>query len=207
MAAVAIAFAGVIWFGFWIHRKTDAIPDNVFGAVAYVAIFAIAFFLTCLALRISPWSGWTLPEMFGPRFVKKGPMAVHPKSPSAAQIAYLLNPEATATCEHLQPIERAMRAAGIDVRLLGISEFMPIIKAACRINEGELRGVFQLPPSVYYREGFMPEKYEFDNPRADITCGYCLKTDRTRCDILVMHPRECNNGTPWFPARPKEAKS
>jgi hypothetical protein len=203
MAAVAIAFAVVIWFGFWIHTKTNAIPDNVFGAVAYVGIFAIAFFLTCLALKISPWSGWTVQEMFGPKAVKQRPVVSYPKSPSTAQIAYLLNPEATATCEHLQPIERAMRAAGIEVRLLEASAHGPIVRATCRVNDGELRSVFQLPPSVYYREGEEPDRGQFGTPRADIFCGYCLKTDRARCDIWVMHPRECVDGTPWFPTAPQ----
>jgi len=198
MAAVAIGFGVVIWFGFWIHEKTNAIPDNIFGAAAYVAIFGIAFFLTCLALKISPFSGWTVREMFGPKAAKGRVNVAGGKRSPAERTAYFENPKATVTCAHLQPIERAMRKAGVEVRL-GNSEYSPIIKAACRIREAELTRVFQLPPAVHYRQGYSPERYEFDNPWADIICGYCEKSDRVRCQISVLHPDQCREDTPWFP--------
>src|SRR5580704_16582456 len=81
MAAVAVAFVVVIWFRFWIHTKTNAIPDNVFGAVAYVAIFGIALFLGCWMLGISPWSGWMVAEMYGPRRVQRRPKVVSNRGP------------------------------------------------------------------------------------------------------------------------------
>jgi hypothetical protein len=202
MAAVAIAFAAVIWFGFWIHTKTDSIPDNVFAPIAYIAIFGIALLLTCWMLGISPRSGWTVQEMFNPPKVRRRPQVAKVRPPSAAQMAYLRNRNATVTCAHLEPLERAMRTSGIEVRLLENGASAPIIKAACRINEGELRRVFQLPPSVSYREGYEPDRGESGNPRADIICGYCQKTDRARCDILVLHPDEWRADTPWFPAPP-----
>jgi hypothetical protein len=191
MAAVAIGFAVAIWFGFWIHTKATAIPDNVFGVAAYVAIFVIALLLTCAGLRISPFSGWTVREMFGPQQGKRIYVRPAERAPARGQAAYLADPNGTATCTHLQPIERAMRAAGVEVRLLEVSAYAPVIAARCRIDEDELRRVFQLPPSVYYREA--------DDPRADIVCGYCVKTDRTRADILVLHPRECSGDARWFP--------
>jgi hypothetical protein len=202
MASVAIAFAVVIWFGFWIHTKTNSIPDNVFAPLAFIAIFGIAFFLTCGLLRISPWSGWTAREMFGPRRVQWKPKAASPRQLSAAQIAYLANRNAIATCAHLEPIERAMRIAGIDVQLQEFGEYAPIIKAACRVNEEELRRVFQLPPSVYYEERFEPDRDEVGHPRADIVCGYCLKSDRRRCDLAVLHPDEWRADPRWFPVPP-----
>jgi hypothetical protein len=195
MAAVAIAFTVVIWFGFWIHARTNSIPDNVFGPIAYVAIFGIALLLTCWMLGISPLSGWSVKEMFGPRR-SRGVQS------SAAQAAYAANRNATATCAHLRGIEGAMRMAGVDVRLRPVSQYDPIIKAACRINEAELRRVFQLHSSVYYQEGYEPERNEFDGPHADIICGHCLKSDRARCHILVLHPDQCRADTPWFPAAP-----
>ena len=119
-----------------------------------------------------------------------------------AQTAYDRDPEEAAACVHLQPIERTMRAAGLKVKLLGASEWGPIVQASCRINQAELTRVFALPSSIYYREGYLPERSPRDNPRADIFCAECLKTDRARCDILVLHPDECREDTPWFPAPP-----
>lgn len=192
MAAVAIAFAAVIWFGFWIHARTDSIPDNIFGPVAYIAIFTIALLLTCWMLGISPLSGWSVKEMFGPR------RAWGVQSP-AAQAAYAANRNATATCVHLRPIESAMRMAGVDVRLRPVSRYDPIIKASCRINEAGLRRVFQLHPSVYYEEGYEAERSDFDGPHANIICGHCRKSDRSRSNIVVLHPDQCSADTPWFP--------
>src|SRR5262245_58276086 len=89
---------------------------------------------------------------------------------SAAQVAYHNDRNATAACVHLQPIERAMRMAGIDVRLLEMSEYQPIIMADSRINEAELKRVFALPAFIQYQEQYQPERSEWDNPRADIMC-------------------------------------
>lgn len=199
MAAVAIAFIVVIWFGFWIHTNTNAIPDEIFGVVAYIGIFAIALFLGCWMLGISPWSGWTAKQMFGPRQrAQPQPREVPVRHYSAAEMAYLMDRNATATCAHLQPIERAMRLAGITVYMQEDSD--SIIKALCLINEDELRRLFQLPPSITYRERCEPE--DFGIPRADITCGYCLKADRARCKIAVYHPQEYQIKKQWFPSPP-----
>ena len=48
-----------------------------------------------------------------------------------AEIAYDRDPASLATCTHLQPVERAMRSAGLDVRV----HFNAAIKAECRIDE------------------------------------------------------------------------
>jgi hypothetical protein len=191
MSAVAVAFAVVLVLGFYIHSKTDAIPDNVFGVIAGISIGAIA-------CAIVYWPR-------GPRR-KTGKVSVaavmRTPLPSPEARAYESDPNATASCPHLQPIEHAMRMAGIDVKWKGISPYHPIVEAACRINEPELRKRFALPASVYYKEGYQPERSEWDNPRGDIFCGECLQTDRARCDIQVLHPSECTPGTPWFPSPP-----
>ncbi len=121
---------------------------------------------------------------------------------TAEQIAYDENPEATAACIHLEAIERAIRAAGIVVRRSGKHEYWPVVTADCRIHETELRRVFALPETIFYKEAYQPERYEFDNPRADIFCAECLKADRSRSDIMVLHPDECKPNTRWFPSSP-----
>jgi hypothetical protein len=117
-------------------------------------------------------------------------------------LAYAADVNKTAACVHLQPIERAMRLAGLDVRLLEISPYAPVVEAHCRVNVVELQRVFALPASIYYQEGYQPERSLRDNPRADIICGDCLRTDRAHSDILVLHPDQCREDTPWFPAPP-----
>jgi hypothetical protein len=205
MAAVATAFAVVLGLGFWIHQRTGGIPDALFGSIAALAIAAIAGLITCLILGISPWKYVAYKiRRIGARAGNRSHAAPGERDErwSFAQIAYDENRNTTAACAHLQPVEHAMRMAGVEVRLLGISEYAPVVKAACRINEAELRRVFALPESVYYKEGYEPERSPWDNPRADIICAACLKSDRSRCDILVLHPSECRGDTPWFPAPP-----
>lgn len=118
------------------------------------------------------------------------------------QDAYDKDPSQTVSCVHLAPIERAMRAAGLKIRLDKYLEHGPSVAVTCRINVPELQRVFALPMSIYYRECYQPERSSLDNPRADIFCGGCLESDRSRCDIQVLHPEECQPDTPWFPAPP-----
>jgi hypothetical protein len=206
MVAVATAFAVVLGLGFWIHERTQAIPDSLFGLIAALAIAAIAGVIFCLMQGISPWKDLARKiDRIGARLVNRKPTAhvEHVERRSAAQIAYSENRTRTAACAHLQPIEYAMRMAGLDVSLLERSVYHPVVKAACRINEAELKRVFALPAWVYYKEGYEPERSAWDNPRAGIICAECLKSDRSRCDILVLHPSECREDTPWFPAPPE----
>ncbi|MEP7364601.1 MAG: hypothetical protein ABI972_15200 [Acidobacteriota bacterium] len=121
---------------------------------------------------------------------------------SAARAAYRDNPDATASCEHLQAVELAMRMAGLSVELFGGGEHQPVVRAACRINEPELRRVFTLPEAVFYKEGYEAERTPHDFPRADLICQSCMATNRARSDILVLHPDECRDDTPWFPSPP-----
>ena len=196
MVSVAAAFAVVLSLGFWIHGRTNAIPDSLFGFLAAVAIALISGWLMCLLLGYSPWR-------YALRRTRQAPMpSGWAQRRAAAQQAYADNSEALASCAHLQPIERAMRIAGVSVSLLEVSEYAPVVMAKCRINVRELNRVFNLPASVYYKEGFQPERSPDDNPRADIFCDECLKTNRTRAIVSVLHPAECRTDTPWFPTPP-----
>ena len=196
MVSVGTAFAVVLSLGFWIHGRTNAILDSLFGFLAAVAIAVISGWIMCLLLGYSPWR-------YALRRTRQAPMpSGWAQRRAAAQQAYAENPEATATCEHLQPIERAMRFSGVRVSLLEVSEYAPVIMAQCRINVPEVNRVFNLPAWVYYKEGFQSERPPDDTPRADIFCGECLKTHRTRAIVSVLHPAECRTDTPWFPTPP-----
>ncbi|MBN9662157.1 MAG: hypothetical protein J0H49_28430 [Acidobacteria bacterium] len=205
LVSVAVSFAVVIAAGFQIHEKTQSIPDSVFGFAAASSIAILAGGLYCLFMGIAPWKHlpakgtYPLPWS-GNRNLPAPPSYVRPQTP--AQIAYAEDAAALATCEHLQGIERSMRAAGLAVRLEKQSVHGPTISATCRINQAELIRYFNLPDWISYREGYQPERSPWDNPRADIFCGECVKKDPGRCDILALHPDECGPDTPWFPSPP-----
>ena len=197
MVAVAAAFAVVLGLGFWIHERTSAIPDTLFGWLAALAIPLIAGWIMCLLLGFSPWR-YRLPH--------QGRLYTAPPAlgqfRAAAQRAYAENPNATEACAHLRPIEHAMRRAGVKLSLLDVHEYAPVVMAECRINVPELNRVFHLPAWIYYQEGFQPERSPYDNPRADIFCEQCLKTSHMRAIVSVPHPAEWRADTPWFPSSP-----
>ena len=117
---------------------------------------------------------------------------------SDLQIKYNEDATRTATCGHLQPVERAMRLAGIVPKLQVASwrencKPLPKINADCCINELELRRQFSLADSVRYVEGYMPERAEHDNPWAELRC--------TACDSVIelVHSAHPNPITARFP--------
>ena len=79
---------------------------------------------------------------------------------------------ALATCEHLQPVERAMRDAGIDVRF----SIPRRVDARCVVNDGQLQQHFALPPSVRYVESVADARSQYDPPTAAIVCVTCPST-------------------------------
>lgn len=112
---------------------------------------------------------------------------------SDEQIAYDLNPEWLMTCPHLQPVERAMRQAGLSVRMMS----GPQVRAACRVDEAALRARFKLPKFVAYAEFYIPDRAEQDNPTALVGCNLCHAT------IHTVHPDHATPDVPWFPPRPE----
>jgi len=109
---------------------------------------------------------------------------------SDAQIDYNEDPNRLATCLHLQPIEQAMRRAGIDVRLVIGSN----VRADCCVDPVALGQRFVLPPSVEYAELPMYDRSLVDPPVAVVRCTAC------RSMIDVVHERRARVVTPWFPA-------
>jgi hypothetical protein len=119
-----------------------------------------------------------------------------------AQIAYAENRDITAVCQHLKPVESAMRHAGIATHLLTESidkSFAPLpaITADCRLDWKTLRRTLVLAEPVRYEEGYQPERHERDNPWARLACSNC------KSKIDLVHPEGPGAGIPWFPAPPE----
>jgi hypothetical protein len=108
------------------------------------------------------------------------------------QIEYDLNVATLATCQHLVPIEREMRAAAIHTRLI-----QPLkISARCRVDAELLRPRFSLPTFVAYTEP-RPNTISFDAPLpALIVCA------EHESSIEVVHPLGATSETPVFPSTP-----
>jgi hypothetical protein len=125
-----------------------------------------------------------------PLRAKYAPLVERGEDWSDAHIAYYETPDRTATCPHLQSIERAMRSAGIEVRLYWESEVL----AKCRIDSTVLERVFPLAPPVRYAEFYHAERAPHDIPTAFLIC------DEHKSLIHVLHPEETGaNEAPLFP--------
>jgi hypothetical protein len=106
-------------------------------------------------------------------------------------IAYYEDPGDVITCVHLQPIEGAMRRAGVDLRRYRKAE----VVAKCHIDDAALQRDFTIAPPVRYAEFYQAERYEFDHPTALLIC------DEHKSMIHVLHPEESGTGeVPVFPA-------
>ncbi|MGH6942576.1 hypothetical protein [Hypericibacter sp.] len=111
---------------------------------------------------------------------------------SDAQIAYDLDRRQTATCPHLQPIERALRDQGLYLRRWA----GPDVEAQCCVDEAGLARRFELAPSVRYAEPAAYDRSLEDPPAALIHCSLC------RSSIHLIHPALARRQTAWFPAAP-----
>jgi hypothetical protein len=108
---------------------------------------------------------------------------------SDEMIDYDLDPGRVATCAHLQPVERDMRAAGIDVRL----RYGAIVYAWCCVDPLALAARYTLPSFVHYSEPTGGGRSYEDSPSALIAC------DEHESQIDVVHKRGAERDTPWFP--------
>jgi hypothetical protein len=108
----------------------------------------------------------------------------------AAAARYESDPDATACCEHLAPIELAMRRAGLHVQ----SGQQGSAGAPCCIDMHGLSRRFSLPASVQYHEWYSPDRSGDDPPRASLYCTAC------QSQLWLLHAREDRPDTPTFPA-------
>lgn len=112
---------------------------------------------------------------------------------SAEQIAYDREPAARATCRHLQPVEAAMRSAGLPVKLVSGRQ----VRCPCRVDEAGLRTAVPVDPAVQYREYYLGGRSPQDDPVAYLICAICGTSS-----IETVHPDEARTATRWFPAPP-----
>lgn len=109
---------------------------------------------------------------------------------SDEMIDYDLDAARVATCAHLQPVERDMRAAGIDVRL----RYGANVRAWCCIDPLALTARYTLPSFVHYSEPTSGGRSYEDAPSALIAC------DEHESQIDVVHKSVADPDTPWFPS-------
>jgi hypothetical protein len=108
-------------------------------------------------------------------------------------ISYALDPAATATCEHLVSIERAMRGEGVVVKP---TYSAAVVEARCDIDEARLQAEFQPAATVSFSRFI--EAYERsyeDPPNAALRCSAC------NSGIWTTPTHEIKPTTPVFPRR------
>jgi hypothetical protein len=112
---------------------------------------------------------------------------------SADGIGYSQDVLALETCSHLQPIERAMREAHIDVQFSANK----VVAALCRINPNVMSNWFGVLALALYFERHDIDRSHFDPKTAFFYCEGCQSY------IRVIHPEEACAETPWFPEAPQ----
>jgi WD40 repeat protein len=125
----------------------------------------------------------------------KARSAPNPGAEAATQFTPVQQPPFQAhpaPCEHLKPIDTAMRAAGISVRPIAGSG----LRASCRIHVPSFEHRFGQQNTISYAEYFQPERHFEDNPTARLICTHCGSI------LYTLHAFESTPGTQWFPAGP-----
>jgi hypothetical protein len=116
-------------------------------------------------------------------------VAEHQAFLAAMAPKYDLDRNATACCEHLAPIESAMRATGAKMQLAGPSA----VTAECCVDSAALARKFALPASVSYQEWYARDRAPEDPPASLVYCETCPSK------IWVLHATERRPDTPTFP--------
>lgn len=196
IAGVGAGFIVAIRFGFWIHDQqaprelSDGLVAGAAALLLYVLIAAI-------------WQLWARRSAARPAIVL--PLAVVGAAPVAKAIFMTANPaprprplpprpwvdpRVLASCTHLAPVELAMRAEGIQMRVS-----RPLYVAAdCRISQPEFVEEFGADIAALYDERHEIDRSYLDPKTAFFHCSPCQST------LMVVHPEEAREQTPWFPA-------
>jgi hypothetical protein len=210
MAGVGAAFWVFITIGFWWHHQTP--PDPVssgFPTAVVVFVTASAFGVWQIRMRRGHLAA---SFSYRPRRLKPSaemaqrqvwlsslandPLRRHywqmihagESYWTPARVEYDLDPHATTCCRHLAPIESAMRAVGIRVRLSGVRT----ADAWCRVEMSALGKRFELSEKVLYLEPKAYDRSVEDPPQAYLQCSICDSR------LRVAHPT-VSPGAPLFP--------
>jgi hypothetical protein len=117
-------------------------------------------------------------------------VAEHQAFLAAMAPKYDLDPHATACCEHLAPIESAIRAAGVKTQLAGPRA----VKAECCVDAEALARAFALPENVSYQEWYGRDRLPEEPPASLVYCATCPS------NVWVLHATERRADTPTFPS-------
>jgi hypothetical protein len=96
---------------------------------------------------------------------------------SDAEIAYAIDPTRLVTCVHLQPIEKAMRQAGI--RAYSIDG--RTLYARCVIDEARLAQQFSIRPPAYYEPDSVP------SPKDPAEAYFICREHRSIIHVIHRH--------------------
>jgi hypothetical protein len=124
-----------------------------------------------------------------PARARYAPLVEQGEDWSDENIAYDQNPHLTVTCEHLQPIERAIRRARIPTKRYSTNAVM----ATCRIDLPVLQRAFPIATPVRYAEFYHGDRDSCERPAAFLIC------DAHSSLIHTRHPDESTAETPVFP--------
>ena len=181
---VFIGAAGIL-SGFWVaialgfRLHDQPIPVELRGGLLPAALVLIA--TVTIGLR-ALWQRRSIRV----RNEQRDIVAEH----NARVAAYESDPHAIACCEHLAPIESAMRRAGLRVQPGGQGS----AGVNCCIDMDALARQFTVPESVQYHELYSPDRSGLDPPHATLYCTACQSR------LWLVHVREARPGTPTFPA-------
>jgi len=106
----------------------------------------------------------------------------------AALTAFLHDPSSPISCQHLHPIELAMREGGVPVLFWRERQ----ANALCLVDFGAIKRQLRLPSSVHYVEEKEPQSHK-DPPGAWIQCDAC------NAMIHVAHRMGADPRMPYFP--------
>lgn len=184
LTLVASGFVFSIGYGFEIYE----------GGSVLTPFLPLAGLVVLLSLGTLIWSigkqgGWARrPFLFQTSLGRKPTVAERKAFDQqvAEQSAYAADPLRLATCHHLQPVEKAMREAGIETRLL----YGTVIQARCTVDETRLS---LEPPVVFY--GDVPGDRPGEPPSAHFSCPEHSSA------ISVDHAQTARPDLPVFPLR------
>lgn len=124
-----------------------------------------------------------------PVYARYVPLIEAGESWSDDQIGYDADPAARTTCQHLRPVEDALRTSLIPVKLQ-IAHWIAA-KAVC--DHAALERRFALGADALYEEGYASDRGSYYEPYAILRCASCQSR------IVFLHPDEARGGEPVFP--------
>jgi hypothetical protein len=174
VVGVGAGFVLMIAAGFRISGgPAPAGLDHALWPAAAVLAAVIAWFVRVMVPR---WRGHAVRRRAAERWTGDG-------------IAADLDPQALACCEHLQPVERALRRAVPGVE----QQAERHVYAPCQLDVSALRRKYTLADCVRYEEPVYRDRQGDDEPGSQLRCIAC------QCTIRAVHARVAREDTPVFP--------